>query len=248
MSITAYIIDDERKAISIIKSKLERTASDIDVIGEFQDPEKALKEMEKNTPDLIFLDISMPKMNGFEFLRQIKDPAFEVIFVTAYGDYAIEAIRHCAIGYILKPIIDQDLLLSIENAKKNIEHKTALTKNRQLIENLGSVQNKNKKIAIPSSKGLDFVEVQNIIRCEGTQGYTILYLKNKQQMVSSYSIGYFGKMLESLNFFLTHKSHLINLDYIDKYDRNGTVELQGNHIIPVARNRRELFLERIESL
>ncbi|MBB4807385.1 two-component system LytT family response regulator [Chryseobacterium defluvii] len=248
MSIKAFIIDDERKAISILKSKLERIAPDILITGEFQHPKDALKSIEALTPDLIFLDITMPEMNGFDFLKQIENPVFEIIFVTAYGDYAIEAIKHCAIGYIVKPIINDDLKLALENAKKNIEQKTALLKNRQLIENLNFNQGKNRKIAIPSSKGLDFIEIQNIIRLEGLQGYTILHLKNNEQLVSSYSIGYFYRMLENLNFFLIHKSHLINLDFLNRYDRSGIVELHGNHSVPVARNKREAFLDLIGKL
>lgn len=248
MNITAFIIDDERKAISILKNKLERAAPEISITGEFQDSGKALEALEINIPDLVFLDISMPRMNGFEFLKQISSPAFELIFVTAYGDYAIEAIRHCAIGYLIKPLKEDDLRKAIENAKKNIEQKTALAKNLQLVENLSIEMSRHKKIAIPSFKGLDFIEIQNIIRCEGSHGYTVLYLKTGEQLVSSYSIGFFYKMLENLNFFLAHKSHLINIEYIHKYDRNGTLELENNHIVPLARNRREVFLKRIAEL
>lgn len=248
MNITAFIIDDERKAISILKNKLERVAPEILVTGEFQNSEKALEALEKNIPDLIFLDILMPQINGFEFLKQITKPAFELIFVTAYGDYAIEAIRHCAIGYLIKPVKEDELCIAIENAQKNIEQKTALAKNLQLVENLSIEIIRHKKIAVPSFKGLDFIEIQNIIRCEGSQGYTILYLKSGEQLVSSYSIGFYYKMLENLNFFLTHKSHLINIDYIHKYDRNGTLELEDHHTVPLARNRREIFLKRIVNL
>lgn len=248
MNITAFIIDDERKAVSILKNKLEKIAPEISITGEFQDSENALQALENTPPDLVFLDISMPKMNGFEFLNQMSKPSFELIFVTAYQEYALEAIRHCAIGYLMKPINDQDLQNAVENAKKNLTQKTALAKNMQLVENLNVEKSRHKKVAIPSFKGLDFIEIQNIIRCEGLQGYTVLYLKTGEQLISSYSIGFFYKMFENLNFFLAHKSHLINIEYIQKYDRSGTLELENNHLVPLARNRREIFLKRIVDL
>lgn len=246
MSIKAFLVDDERKAIEILKSKIQRIAPEIEITGEFQYPIEAIAAIKANAPQLIFLDITMPEMSGLELLKNIPKPEFEIIFVTAYGDYAIEAIQHCAIGYVLKPIVNDDLKIAIDNAKRNIEQKTALSKNQQLVENLKIPQNGKKKIAIPSAKGLDFVKIQDIIRCEGTQGYTVLHLKNEEQLVSSYSIGYFYKMLEHLDFFLIHKSHLINMNFLTKYDRSGYVELNNNCNIPVARNRREEFLERIE--
>ena len=245
MKTTAFIIDDERKAIEILKNKIERIAPEIDIIGEYQFPKEALESLKTNPPDLIFLDVTMPEMNGLDLLKNVPKPEFEIIFVTAYGDYAIEAIQHCAIGYVLKPIVNDNLKIAIDNAKKNIGQKTALSKNQQLVENIQTQQSGKKKIAIPSAKGLDFVEIQDIIHCEGTQGYTVLHLKTQNQLVSSYSIGYFGKMLENLNFFQIHKSHLINLDYLTKYDRSGYVELISDTNLPVARNRREAFLERI---
>lgn len=247
MKVNAFIIDDERKAISILKNKICRIDSDIQITGEFQYPMEALSAIEKNKPDLIFLDITMPEMNGFELLEKLSNLDFEVIFVTAYGDYAIEAIRRCAIGYVMKPIVNDDLKIALENAKRNIDQKTALQKNRHLVENMKVPESGKKKIAIPSAKGLDFVEIENIIRCEGTNGYTVLHIKNQIQFVSSYSIGYFCKILESLNFYLIHKSHLINLNCLQKYDRSGYVELAEQHNVPVARNRREAFLERIEN-
>lgn len=248
MKINAFIIDDERKAISVLRNKLSRIAPEIEISAEFQYPKDALMALEKNAPDLIFLDVTMPEMSGLDLLKSVENPNFEVIFVTAYGDFAIEAIRHCAIGYVMKPIVNDDLKTAIENAKRNIEQKTALQKNQQLIENIQSPVVGNKKIAIPSSKGLDFVPIQDIIHCEGTQGYTVLHIKNKVQLVSSYSIGHFYKMLENSNFFLCHKSHLINLECLLKYDRSGYVQLTDHHDIPVARSRREAFLNRIEGI
>jgi two-component system LytT family response regulator len=246
-SISAYIIDDERKAISVLKNKIKQIAPDILVSGEFQHPSEALLALKEKQPDLIFLDVTMPEMSGLEMLKKIENPDFEVIFVTAYGDYAIEAIRHCAIGYVMKPIINEDLKTALDNAKRNINQKTALQKNQQLIANMKMPQSGKKKIAIPSAKGLDFIEIQEIIRCEGVNGYTVLHIKNQGQLVSSYSIGHFYKMLNHLNFFLIHKSHLINLDCLVRYDRSGYVELSNNQSIPVARNRKEAFLDRIEN-
>jgi two-component system LytT family response regulator len=243
MNITAILIDDEPKASAILKNKLERFCSNVVVIGETQNPHEGLALIEKLKPQLVFLDVAMPEMSGFDLLAKIPNPAFEIIFVTAFDSYAVDALNHCAIGYLVKPVDNQALLATALKAIKNIEAKTALAKNKLLIENLGAQSFHDKKMVIPSQDGLEFVKIASIIHCEGTEGYTKIHFVDRKPILSSNSIGHFNKLLKNSDFFLVHKSHLINLDHIKKYLNEGTLILSDNSSVPVSRNRRVDFLK-----
>lgn len=246
MKITVVLIDDERKALAILKNKLERLCPSVQVIAETQSPEEGIELIEELNPQLVFLDIAMPEMSGFDILSKIENPKFEIIFATAFDDYAIEAIKHCAIGYLVKPIDNEDLIITVNKAIKNIEDKTALEKNKLLIENLGVQTFQKKKVVIPSQLGLEFVEINKIIFCEGTEGYTKIHIKGEKPILSSYSIGHFNKLLQNQDFYLIHKSYLINVNYIEKYLNEGYVILGENHKLPVSRNRRSDFLNSLK--
>jgi two-component system LytT family response regulator len=248
MTVTAILIDDEHKSLAILKNKLQRLCPNVKVVGETQDPEEGIKLINDLEPQLVFLDIAMPNMNGFEMLQNIPQPQFEIIFVTAFDSYGIEAIKHCAIGYIVKPIDSQDLIQAVTIATQNISDKTALQKNTQLIENLGIQSFQKKKIVIPCQEGLEFVKMEAIIHCEGTDGYTKIHFQQQKPIMSSYSIGHFHKLLPPHDFYLIHKSHLINVNYIEKYLNEGYVILHDNHKLPVSRNKRTDFLNMIRSV
>lgn len=243
MKITAILIDDERKALSILSHKLKTTCPNIYIIGEAQSAMEGLDLIQQLTPDLVFLDIAMPEMSGFDLLKKIKHPAFEIIFVTAFDAYAMEAIKHCAIGYLVKPVDVEDLVEVVDRAMQNIEQKTALAKNELLLENLLTSASQHKRIAIPSLEGLEFISINSIIYCEGINGYTNINLENQKNILSTKSIGHFNKLLEHQDFYLVHKSYLINLFHLSKYLNEGSVILTNNFRIPVSRNRRSDFLD-----
>ncbi len=242
MNIRAILIDDERKALAILKNKLERFCPNVSIIAETQEPKKAISLIQELKPDLIFLDVAMPEMSGFDVLAKIENPTFEIIFATAFDNYAIEAIKHCAIGYLVKPVDNNDLVEAVSKAIQNIEDKSALQKNKILIENLGIQTFQNKKIVIPCTEGLEFVQISDIIHFQGEQGYTNIHFTNRKPILSSHSIGYFSKLLENKSFYLIHKSHLINLNHIEKYLNEGFVILTNNYKLPISRNRRQDFL------
>jgi two-component system LytT family response regulator len=246
MIINAILIDDERKALAILKNKIERLCPNVNIIAETQNPVEGIEFIKKLKPQLVFLDVAMPELSGFDLLSEIKNPNFEIIFATAFDNYAIEAIKHCAIGYLVKPVDNNDLVETVNKAIKNIEGKSALEKNKQLIENLGVQSFQNKKIVIPSQEGLEFVEIADIIHCEGVEGYTKIHFIHQKPILSSHSIGHFKKLLGNQSFYLIHKSHLINLSYIEKYLNEGYVVLSGNHTLPVSRNRRSGFLNSLK--
>lgn len=246
MKITAILIDDERKALAILKNKLERLCPNVSIIAETQSPKEAIAFIEKLKPQLVFLDVAMPELSGFDVLSEIENPDFEIIFATAFDNYAIEAIKHCAIGYLVKPVDNDDLVETVNKAIINIDEKSALQKNKLLIENLGATTFQNKKIVVPSQEGLEFIKMADILFFEGDSGYTRLHIIGRKPILSSHSIGYFNKLIENQSFYQIHKSYLINLIYIEKYLNEGSVILQNNHKLPVSRNRRTEFLNSLK--
>lgn len=248
MIVTAILIDDERKALAILKNKLERLCPNVNVIGETQNPEEGIELIKQLKPQLVFLDIAMPEMSGFDLLAKIKNPDFEIIFATAFDNYAIEAIKHCAIGYLVKPVDNEDLFDTVNKAIKNIHDKSALKKNKLLIENLGVQTFQNKKIVIPSQDGLEFVKMSDISHFEGDNGYTKIHFVNRKSLLSSRNIGYFNKLLENQSFYLIHKSYIINLSHIKKYLNEGYVVLEENIKLPVSRNRRQDFFNILKNI
>ncbi|KAA5533700.1 response regulator transcription factor [Taibaiella lutea] len=240
MAITALLIDDEPKSSAILTSKLERFCPQIKIIGTEQNPVLAIELILELKPQLVFLDIAMPQMNGFEVLAKIPEPHFEIIFITAFDNYAIDAIKHCAIGYIVKPVDNEELIVAVNNAMKNIEAKSALQKNQLLVENLN--QTHKKKIVVPTQSGMEFIRIEDILYCEGIKGYTKINLVNKASLLSSQSIGNFNKMLERHEFYLIHKSFLVNLNAVESYLNEGYLILINKEKIPVSRNRKTELL------
>jgi len=248
LKLKAILVDDEEKALKSLQIKVKRFFPDISILATIQNPVEAVQIIEEQKPDLVFLDIEMPQLNGFDVLQKFEKPNFEIIFVTAYSDYAIEAIQHCAIGYIVKPIDDSELKSAVENALKNRKLKTALEKNQTLIENLKNQQSTDSKIIIPSQKGLDFVKISDIIRCEGDAGYTKIIIQGAKEILSSYSIGKFVKMLTNKNFTLIHRSHLVNLKYVSGYLNEGYITMENGDRLPISKTNRSEFIEKMSEV
>lgn len=245
--IKAILIDDEEKALESLHLKVSKFFNEIEIIALCKNPEEAVITINNLQPDLVFIDIEMPILSGFDVLAKINNPKFEIIFVTAYNNYAIEAIKHCAIGYVIKPIDNDELKDAINKAIKNINRKTAFEKNLQLLERLGS-NSSQTSIAIPSQKGLSFIKVKNIIRFEGVDGYTKIYIKEEVPILSSYSIGKFCKMLANSNFFLCHKSHFINLKFVESILKEGTILLQDKNHVPLVKTKRNELINKMQNL
>lgn len=242
--INAIIIDDEIKAASYLRMLLEELDKEINIVHVFNDPQKALEYLNKNSIDLVFLDIEMPMMSGLDLLNEINDPSFEVIFVTGYDQYAIQAFSFCAIGYILKPVDEEDLMLAISNAKKRIASQHISVQNETLLMNLKEKEASNQKIGIQTSNGLEFVYLKDIVRCEALQKVTKVIGKNGE-WVSSYNIGHFAKLLEEFDFFQVHKSHLVNIKAVSRVNKDGFIVMNDNSEIPIARRRKAEFTKYI---
>lgn len=244
--IKVLIIDDEKASRLLLKAKLERNFNDINVMGLAKSAQEGRSFLEENSPDLIFLDVSMPKESGFDFLESLTEINFEVIFVTGYDQYAIQAIEKNAMGYVLKPISDEKIVHATYKAVQKINGKNQQLKDKELLSNLISNKTLTNKIAIPFENEVRFVPVSEILFCKGEDGYTKIICK-KESLTSSYSIGNFSNLLKMHNFYAPHKSYLINLDYIVQYKKDGTIMLEGNHSVPVSARKKKDFLELLKN-
>ncbi len=246
--IKAIIVDDEEHARLTLAGKLGEYFPNIHIAGMAENAEMAFQMILSSQPDLVFLDIAMPKESGFDLLKRLPNLNFEIIFVTGFDDYAIDAISFCAIGYILKPIQDELLIKAAQQAQQRILEKQENTRNRQLLQNLSQPGHGSNKIGIPAMDGLEFVATNKIIRCEGMQKCTRISIQGRPPITSSYNIGEFVRLLEPYGFFLVHKSHLINLAFISKYSKEGLVILEDGSSVPVSKRKRNNFLDHISRL
>ena len=173
MKIKSIIVDDEKHGRENLAGILRQYCPDVELVGEANSVDVAVLLIQKTNPDLVFLDIEMPKANGFKLLEHFKDFRFEVIFVTAYGDYAIKAIRFSAADYILKPINLNDLQIAVSKVAERIQQKQVNQRMKQLVYNISQPQ--NPRIGLPTGDRIEFVEVNKIIRCQGEGNYSHIY-------------------------------------------------------------------------
>lgn len=241
--ITAILVDDEPKALKSLQDLLQKFCPDINIIGTAHSAAEAFDLITSKKPQLLFLDVAMPKESGFDLLQRLPSLDFELIFVTGFDKYAIDAFKFSAIGYILKPIETSDLIKAVHNASARIKLKTENHRNEQLLQNMTNAKSLENKIGIPMIEGLEFVMVKDIIRCEALQRVTKIVIQNQKSLVSSYNLGEFIKMLEPFGFFAPHRSHLINLTHVKRFHREGTIFMADDSTIPVSRRRRAEFLE-----
>ncbi len=249
--INCVIIDDEKPAIDALTSIINSNFSHmLNIVGAAQTVQDGIACIHQNKPDLVFLDIVLPDGNGLTIFDHIKDPAFAVIFVTAYNNYAIDAIRVSAVDYILKPIIPEELASALKRYETN--GITGIqTKNIERLKNaikIGSLE--QEKIALPVFHGYQFEKVHSIMYCEADQNYTRIFTTRGDNYMISKALGYVEKLLPSNIFFKIHKSIIVNLNYIVSYSReNGyKVTLENGKVLDVATRRNEAFLQVITKL
>ncbi len=237
----AVLVDDEASALKLLERKVRSLCSEIIIQGVFQKPESALEAIINDPPDILFLDIEMPRMNGFELLTEIRQIEFQVIFVTAYSEYALKALKGSAVDYILKPVDDSELLTAVKKATLAIEIKNYSVSQEKLIHILQESINRTQKIIVPTTKGLSFLPEKEVLYFEGFEGYTRIHLHGKQVITSSYNLGKFEKNLGT-GFFKCHKSYIVNLEYVKAFENEGYLLMETDARIPISRSNRKIFL------
>ena len=245
--IKGFILDDERGSIDSLLWELENFKDIIEIIGESQDPISAIETVNKLKPDVVFLDIQMPQMSGFEFLKQFTNIDFQVIFTTAYDEFAIQAFKVNAIEYLLKPIDESDLRQALEKLSQQHHDKAINEKIESLLSIMNNNSNNNKTLIFPTMSGLEFIKIDQIVRCESDSNYTSIYTLGNKPLLVSKTLKEVEELLEDKGFYRIHHSHLININYIKKYIKrnSGSVILEDGTEIPVSRSRKKDFLDRI---
>ncbi|HYF71160.1 MAG TPA: LytTR family DNA-binding domain-containing protein [Ohtaekwangia sp.] len=242
--IRAFILDDEERACNMLEILIRKYVPEITELKSCNSVSAALPALKQFKPSLLFLDIKMPHLSGFDFLNHLQQWDFDVIFTTAFDQYAINAIRFSALDYLLKPIDVTELrhavrrhLLRRENVGKN---RNALVHN--LLQNAKSGEDSEHKLALTTNDGTYFLLTNEIMRCEADRNYTWFYLVNRKPMIVSRTLKEFDEILTPHGFIRSHKSHLVNKSFIIKLTSDGTLCLTDGTKVSVSRRRKEALL------
>lgn len=243
----AILIDDEESSLSSLKEKILSSCPHVQITALCDNAAKGIEAIDNLHPDLVFLDIEMPVMNGFVMLQQLPHKNFELIFTTAYDHYAIKAIRYSALDYLIKPIEIEDLKAAVGRAEEKRNHSYPNPQIELLVEQLASKKNQFSRIAIPTSEGLQFIKVEDIIYLEASVNYTHIYAESKKKFIASKTLKEFEEMLPTENFLRIHNSYIINKNYAEKYIRGegGQVVLSNGVTLDVAKRKKSEFLKAI---
>jgi len=247
--IRCVIVEDEAKSRETLRGLLQRFCPDVLVVGEGTGVQSGREAIQQNNPDLVFLDIEMPDGSGFRLLEKIDEINFEVVFTTAFEQFAIKAIRYAALDYLLKPIVPDELVAAVEKVKSIKERKSNQKNIEVLLNNLRPGALESKKIVLSTSEKIHVVEIENIIRCESDNYYTHFYFKGGRHLLISKTLKDVESLLQEGNFIRPHKSHLINIRFIQNFNRDeATISLTDGSKIPVSRRKKEKILEIINNL
>ncbi len=241
--IKVVLLDDEEHSVETLAWKLERFYPEIQILEKFTDAPEALEYLQKHPLDLLFLDIEMPRLNGFEVLEELSYPLpFEVIFITAYDDFGIRAVKADALDYLLKPVQNKELKAAIEKYKIKHQQQTPLEP-----PSTTNAKTAPTKIALSTNESIEFVFPEEIICCSSESNYTRIFLINGRKKLISKTLKEVESWLSPFAFYRAHNSHLVNLHHIKEYLRadGGSLLLTDGNTLPVARNRKEELLKLI---
>ena len=241
--IKTIIIDDEQDGRLVLESLLKTYCPNIKIVALCESSEEGIKAINETKPDLVFLDVEMPKTNGFSMLQKLPQIDFDIIFVTAYDQYALNAIKFSALDYLVKPVDVEELKISVAKYQKNQESKDNKRANF-FLENHTNDGKLFNQMVLPVRDGYIFVEIDDIVRFEGDGNYTHVIFKNGSKQLVAKTLKEFELNLNQHSFARVHKSHLVNLKYIRKYTRGdgGTLLMSDNSEIEVSRRNKESFL------
>lgn len=241
----AIIIDDEQHCIDTLSWQLEKYCPEIELQQSFSASLKGLEYLNSNSVDVVFLDIEMPELNGFDLLKAVNQVNFQVIFTTAYDEFALKAFKASAVDYLLKPIDKSDLQAAVQKLNKAGDSSAYLQQIETLFTNLNNQQQGNGKIALPTLEGLHFVNSSEILYCTSDSNYTNIFLQDGQKLLVSKTLKEIEAMLGGFGFLRIHHSHMINLNKISKYLKGdgGYVVMDDGKSLSVSRARKEAFLQ-----
>jgi two-component system LytT family response regulator len=245
--IRTVLVDDEIDSIRVLQTLLEANCPTVEIAGKADGVEGALQVIQEVSPDLVFLDIEMKQGNAFDLLNQLQPINFQVIFVTAFDNYAIRAFKYSAADYLLKPVDGDDLRAAVDRVSARFQERNVMEQMKVLLQSVGTFHLSQQKMAVPTLNGLTFIAVRDIVRFEAKGGYTVIYLSSREQIMANRNIKEYEDILPDSIFYRVHNSHIINLQKIQKYQkgRGGYIVMEDGSSIEVATRRREEFLQRL---
>jgi len=243
MKLKVIIIDDEIDAVNLLESIIGSKTNEYDIVGKTTNPLEGIELIIKKKPDVVFLDIEMPQMNGFQLLQITSELKFEVIFATAYESYALKAIKENALDYILKPITPEEVFGALEKAKQHLANKNnKADKYKELIDKINL--SATRRIKFPTINGFELIEINNLMYLEAAGTYTLAYLSNGEKIVLSKSIKLIEDIVNSNLFFRAHRTYLINISFVKRFDRDlYSITLTNEIEIPLSRRRYDSFIK-----
>lgn len=240
-TLNIVIIDDEEDSISLLRIQLKRHCEQVGAIHSFSNPIKALAEIESLSPDLVFLDIEMPELNGFQLLEKLMPITFKVVFTTAYNEFAIKAFRFSALDYLVKPIDVNDLIEAVNKAAVKLNPSDEQLNHFQRQMNSERVN----KIAVSSLSGVVFINLDDILYIEASSNYSILVLLDGEKVIVSKTLKDVQEILENRNFFRIHRQYIINLNKVKYFNKNDCLlTLENNKQLQVARIQRDRLIDK----
>lgn len=248
MAYKILIIDDESRTRSLLSKMIETTGFDVETFPEGSSVASGIEAINRIKPDILLLDIQMPDGSGFELLEQIESRDFEVIFVTAHQEYAIRAIKSSALDYILKPVELSELENALENAISSIKNKKDLSAQYEAL--LNNIQSDKKKIILRTIESLYIFDINDIVRCQSERNYTNFFINDGRKIITSKTLKDYEDVLQYPLFLRCHRSHIINLNYLDRYDKSngGTIVMKDGSEIPLSRSSKDRFFEILDNL
>ena len=243
--IKSILIDDEIACTEALKIELEMYCPQIEIIASCNTAEDGLAKIVALKPDLVFLDIEMPWMNGFELLRQLNQINFEVIFITAYDQFALKAFEFSAVDYLLKPIRKQELISAVQKVEQRRSKSLSTEHIEAMLSNINFLAKDFSSIAVPTGEGLEFIPVEEIIYCEADNNYTYIHKSCGNSILLSKTLKEVEGMLSNHSFFRIHQSFLINMKHLRRYIRGqgGFVVISNKKELPVSRSKKDDLMD-----
>ncbi len=238
MSIKSLIIDDNPFIIDLLTEQLQQNHPEIEIVGFAKSGAAGIEKIKKHQPNLIFLDVEMPDMTGFDMLDQLNEISFQTIFITSFSHYAIRAIRFNALDYLVKPIEEKELKHAIKRYLANIGQNENRNQVKLALLNLKTEKIEEQTLQLPSQNGAISLKLKQIVRIEGERNYSFIHLANGKKQLSSKTLGYFDEILSDKGFFRCHRSHLVNGIHIKDLKNNGVFILKNAIEISISRRKK----------
>jgi two-component system, LytTR family, response regulator len=245
--IRTIIVDDEKKSREVMQSMILKHCPEITLIGACASVEQSVEMIRKEKPDLVFLDIQLADGTGFDILEQVQDQTFDVVFATAFDQYAIKAIKYSAIDYLLKPIDADELRAAVKKIVDKKKNDPNVENLKFLLQNFRKPDEEFTRITLPTGHAYEIVNVKDIIRCEAAESYTFFFLTGGRKFLVTAGLKHYEDILPSDTFIRVHHSHLVNINHVVRYLKQdgGYAVMSDDSRIEISRRKRDFFLERL---